>query len=75
MNQFTTEDMIRFLYNEMTPEETRLVNEALAADWILKEKFEMLKASKNDLDNIHFTPRKSSINSIMQYAELAAVNA
>jgi hypothetical protein len=75
MNHFTTEDMIRFLYNEMTPEETLLVNEALASDWKLKEKFEMLKASKNDLDSIHFTPRKSSINSIMQYAEQAAVNA
>lgn len=75
MNHFTTEDMIRFLYNEMSPEETRLVNEALASDWILKEKFEMLKASKNDLDKIHFAPRTSSINSIMQYAEQAAVNA
>lgn len=75
MNHFTTEDMIRYLYNEMSPEETRLVNEALASDWILKEKFEMLKASKNDLDNIHFAPRNSSINSIMQYAEQAAINA
>jgi hypothetical protein len=75
MNHITTEDMIRFLYNEMSPEETRLVNEALASDWILKEKFEILKTSKNDLDNIHFAPRKSSINSIMQYAEQSAVNA
>jgi hypothetical protein len=75
MNHITTEDMIRFLYNEMTPEETRLVNEALATDWTLKEKYEMLKASKNDLDSIHLSPRKSSINSILQYAELASVSA
>ncbi len=75
MNHFTTEDMIRFLYNEMTPEETRLVMEALASDWILKEKYEALKASKNDLDSIHCAPRKSSINRIMQYADQAAVAA
>jgi hypothetical protein len=69
MNHFTTEDMIRFLYNEMNPEESKRVIEALESDWILKEKFEVLKASKKDLDSIHFGPRKSSINSIMQYAE------
>jgi hypothetical protein len=53
----------------MSPEESKRAMEALESDWILKEKFEVLKASKKDLDTIHFAPRKSSIASIMQYAE------
>lgn len=69
MNHITTEDMIRFLYNEMTAEEARLAIEAIQADWILKEKFETLKASMKDLNTISFSPRKSTINSILQYAE------
>jgi hypothetical protein len=72
MNHFTTEDMIRFLYNEMNPEETRMVTEALASDWLLKEKYETLKASMNDLDTVRFSPRLSSIESILQYAEQEA---
>jgi hypothetical protein len=69
MNHFTTEDMIRFLYNEMSPEESKRAMEALESDWILKEKFEVLKASKKDLDSIKRSPRQSTIDSIMQYAE------
>jgi hypothetical protein len=42
MNNFTTEDMIRFLYNEMNAEETARLMAALEADWTLKEKFEVL---------------------------------
>ena len=69
MNHLTNEDMIRFLYNEMSPEESKRAMEAIESDWILKEKFEVLKASKKDLDKIHCAPRKSTIDSIMQYAE------
>ncbi|HLO80025.1 MAG TPA: hypothetical protein VK166_03650 [Chitinophagaceae bacterium] len=69
MNHFTTEDMIRFLYNEMSPEESKMAMEAIESDWILKEKYEVLKASKRDLDSIRCTPRKSTIDSILQYAE------
>jgi len=73
MNHFTTEDMIRFLYNEMNPEERRRVFQALESDWLLKEKYETLKASMNDLNRISFSPRRNSIEQIMQYAEQEAV--
>ena len=70
MNNITTEDMIRFLYNEMTAEESRQFTEAMEADWTLKEAFELLKQSKDSLDKPMHSPRTSTINAIMQYAEM-----
>ena len=70
MNNFTTEDMIRFLYNEMNEEESRQFTEAMEADWTLKEAFELLKQSKDSLDRQLQSPRASTINAIMQYAEM-----
>lgn len=69
MNNFTTEDMIRFLYNEMNAEETALLTAALEADWTLKEKFEVLKSSKETLNSQHYSPRRKSIEAILRYAE------
>ena len=69
MNNFTTEDMIRFLYNEMNAEETARLMAALEADWTLKEKFEVLKSSMTNLDTLHYSPRRKSIDAILQYAE------
>ncbi len=69
MNNFTTEDMIRFLYNEMSAEETAQLLAALEADWTLKEKFDVLKSSKEHLDSLHFSPRRRAIDNILKYAE------
>jgi hypothetical protein len=70
MNNFTTEDMIRFLYNEMTTEENQQFIQAMESDWTLKEAFELLKQSKDSLDTPLHSPRTSTINAIMQYAEM-----
>ena len=72
MNNFTTEDMIRFLYNEMSPEETSRLLAALETDWSLKEKFEVLKSSMDSLDSLHYSPRKRTIEAILQYSEQTA---
>jgi hypothetical protein len=69
MNNFTSEDMIRFLYNEMNAEETAQLMAAMEADWTLKEKFEVLKSSMSNLDSLHFSPRRKAIDAILQYAE------
>jgi hypothetical protein len=40
----------------------------LANDWALKEKFEVMAAAFNDLKKLSLSPRKSSIETILQYA-------
>lgn len=69
MNNFTPEDMIRYLYNEMTTEEAQTLSQALEADWSLREKFEVLKQAMSSLDSLHYSPRPQAINAIMQYAD------
>lgn len=68
MNNFTPEDMIRFLYNEMNAEEKSALQLALEADWTLREKFEVLKQAVLSLDTIQYSPRPEAICAIMQYA-------
>jgi hypothetical protein len=71
MNLITTEEMIRYLYNEMSAEESSNFQRAIESDWSLKEAFEMLKMSKDNLDTPFMSPRKSTVNAIMQYANMS----
>lgn len=48
---FTQNDLIRFLYNEMTLEETILLREALLNDSDLCDTYYELKSSMNLLDS------------------------
>ena len=68
MNNFTPEDMIRYLYNEMTAAEAQTLKQALETDWTLKEKFEVLKQAMQNLDTLHYSPRPNAIHAILQYA-------
>lgn len=71
MDIYTPENMIRFLYKETTPEETATFQAALDTDWTLREKFEELKKSANDLDALRVvSPRPSVVQSIMRYAAM-----
>jgi hypothetical protein len=69
MNNFTPEEMIRFLYNEMSAEEAKSQMQEMEADWIIKEKFEVLKEAISTLDTLHFYPRPQAIHAILQYAD------
>jgi len=68
MHGFTEEDLILYLYKEISVEQSMLIEDALANDWALKEKFEVMAAAFNDLKKLSLSPRKSSIDTILQYA-------
>ena len=68
MLRYTTEDLLLYLYQETTPEETRLIKAALEADWELKEQLDILKNSMNMLDMMIESPRPQSVKSILNYA-------
>jgi hypothetical protein len=69
MQTITTEEMVRYLYNEMSAQEELQFLNALESDWSLREAFETLRTSKTQLDMPLLSPRKSTVNAIMQYAE------
>ncbi|MGN6194578.1 MAG: hypothetical protein ACTHOB_06545 [Ginsengibacter sp.] len=68
MIRFTTEDLVRYLYNETSENKTAQIKAALQTDWNLKETYEKLVNSKKDLNEIRFSPRKETVNKILQYA-------
>ncbi len=75
MNPFTTEDMLRFIYNEMTREEALHMQHALDADWKLRELLDEMKQLLNGLDAERRSPRPQSITAILQYAEKETMKA
>jgi hypothetical protein len=69
---FTPEDLLRYLYKETSLEMNAAIEAALAEDWTLREKLEVLKASAHNLDRIIESPRQEVILNIMQYARETA---
>jgi len=68
MTNFTPEDLLLYLYNETTPEQTLAIEEALKKDWTLREKLSVLKTSKQRLDKIKLSPRTEVVLNILNYA-------
>ena len=67
---FTKNDIIRFLYNEMTSEELISFKEAILNDSDLSDTYYELKSSMNLLDSELFllTPSNFSLANIKSYA-------
>ena len=65
---FTQNDLIRFLYNEMTSEESILLRDALLNDSNLCAAYYELKSSLNLLDSEPLSPSNFSLAKIKSYA-------
>ena len=69
MHSFTQEELLQYLYNETSIEKTAAIKAALLNDWNLREKFELLTAAQQKLEVIKLSPRKQTIDNILNYAE------
>lgn len=74
MNKITSEDLIRYIYNETSEKKSAIIRAALRSDWNLKERYEQLLKSHKDLNTIHFSPREQSVNKILEYASKRPVS-
>ena len=70
---FTPEELIQYLYKETSTEKTRAIDEALQADWTLREKLEVLQSSIGCLDKVVESPRTVAVLNILNYARESAV--
>ncbi|MCR6722405.1 MAG: hypothetical protein NVV59_19415 [Chitinophagaceae bacterium] len=75
MTNFTPEHLIQYLYKETSPEQTAAIEDALVRDWTLREKFEVLKASKSRLDTLLESPRTEVVLNVLNYAREKSVEA
>ncbi len=75
MTLFTPEDLLRYLYEESSPELTSAIRLALAENWTLREQMEELQASVNQLDIERkiVAPRREVILRVLQYARDTAI--
>lgn len=72
-NNFTPEDLIQYLYKETTPEETAAIEKAMAEDWTLREKFEVIKRAAKQLTKLTLSPRTESVLNVLKYAQKGIV--
>ncbi|HMU44755.1 MAG TPA: hypothetical protein PKC72_00240 [Chitinophagaceae bacterium] len=68
MTNFTPEDLLLYLYNETSEEQTAAIEEALQKDWTLREKLTVLKTSMQRLDKITESPRTKVVLNVLNYA-------
>ena len=70
MPKFTTEDLLLFLYDEMSAVEKKEMEATLQNDWALAQKYQVLKEAYDRLKSVKLaSPRSKTIAAIMQYAE------
>ena len=68
MTIFTPEDLLLYLYNETTPDQTAAIEKALKKDWSLREKLSVLKTSKQRLDKLKVNPRTEVVLNVLNHA-------
>ena len=68
MHKYSPEDLLLFLYGEVSPEEKIQISLALEEDWTLREKLSVLKTSMERLNSITTSPRTETVLNILRYA-------
>lgn len=68
MTKITQEDLMRYLYKETSERKTADIKAALESDWNLREKFEKLISTQENLNEIRLAPRPEVVNRILEYA-------
>lgn len=72
MLNYTTEDLIQYLYHDTTEEQTKAIEKAINTNWDLREKYTALQESMKQLDSIKQSPRPQTIAAILNYAKSTA---
>lgn len=71
MPNFTTEDLLVYMYNEMESEKSIELEQALQSDWALQQKFTVLIEAQEKLYQTPLcSPRATTVSNILRYAEL-----
>lgn len=66
---FTKNDLVRFLYDELTQREKTALEQALVTDNDLQNQLEQLRAVTSELNNVQFAPSKRSVNKILEFSK------
>ena len=73
MTNFTPEELIQYLYKEVSAKKAAAIEYALKEDWTLQEKLAVLKCSMRRLEQTTVSPRTEVVLSIMNYARESSI--
>lgn len=65
---FTETDVLRYLYGETDPMESKAIREELKKNTVLKSYYERMMETKNELEKFEMDPDDTSVNIILEYS-------
>lgn len=65
--RFSDDDLLRFLYNEMTTADSERLMEALVRDESLWERYESFQQIAESLSDVRFEPSQKSVDAVLTY--------
>ncbi|MFT6882503.1 MAG: hypothetical protein ACI83W_000944 [Marinoscillum sp.] len=65
---FTENDLVRFIYNELSTTESEALKQTLIADSSMQQKLDELKSIHEDLEHSMRTPSDRVINRILEFS-------
>ena len=69
MQNFTPEDLLLYQSGELDATINRLISEELSVNWVLREKFTVLKEALSKINSMKLNaPRNQTVQNIMRYA-------
>jgi hypothetical protein len=69
MPNFTPEDLLLYLAGELDEAQNKTIEEELKTNWVLREKFNVLKEAGKRVDAMKLqSPSKQTLQNIMCYA-------
>ena len=69
VDTFTLNQLIRYTYQECSPDERLLIEEIASEDWSLREEIVMLREAKRFIPQVLFSAKPSSLERIMNYIQ------
>ncbi len=69
MQNFTNEELISYIYNEINANRKAELEKELQTNWALKEKLRVFTEAKNRISKMRlFAPTKKTVDLVLQYA-------
>ena len=68
MQKISTEELIQYIYNETSVSQSALIKDSLENDWNLREEYEQLKNTIEEVSSLSFSPNSKTIDNILKYA-------
>jgi len=75
VTNFTKEDLIRYIYKEVTVSEKMQIEQAIKKDFSLYEAYAESKAAYDELPKVKFSPSTASLKTILKYSSQSPVEA